>query len=160
MSSPNKFAPLLMSSHTVKQFFFLRMPIGSEADSKPEMKCIHAITKDAERMIGSLHPSRKHLTLTSLVYHSKCQRRPRMKYCCYIWADAAQSSLPRHDRVQKWLHSLMSDVLFSILKSLTILSLFLWQLFKRVKPVRPTSSDLSVQCSWKQIILVTFVFLW
>lgn len=45
------------------------------------------IFKDGEEMIGSLHHSIKHRIL--LIYY-KSQKKPKMVYCCHVWAGAVQ----------------------------------------------------------------------
>ena len=70
-------------------------------------------------MVGSLHRSKRYLTPPAILYLYKSQIRPRMEYCCHIWAGSAQTSLSSLDAVQKRLRSLVGDELFGTLQPLS-----------------------------------------
>ena len=70
-------------------------------------------------MVGSLYRTRKYLTPSAILYLYKSQIRPRMEYCCHIWAGAAQSSLACLDRVQNRLQNLVGSDLFTTLQPLS-----------------------------------------
>lgn len=102
-----------------------------------------AIAKDTARMVSSLYHSRKYLNPAPMLYLYKNQVKPRMKYCCNVWAGIAQSSLSSLNRVQNCLYRLVGDELFSTLQILilqtkycqafTPLLILLWQMFGHVK---------------------------
>lgn len=46
-------------------------------------------------------------------YFYKNQIRPKIMHCCHIWAGAIKSFLSSYDRIQKHIHSLVGNDLFS-----------------------------------------------
>ena len=79
---------------------------------------ITSIAKEAAKMVGNLYRLRKFLTPSSIAYLFKSQIRPRMEYCCHIWAGASESSLSKLDQVQRRLRWLIGDELFNTLQPL------------------------------------------
>ena len=80
---------------------------------------IESVAKETAKMVGSLHRSKRYLTPPAILYLYKSQIRPRMEYCCHIWAGSAQTSLSSLDAVQKRLRSLVGDELFGTLQPLS-----------------------------------------
>ena len=80
---------------------------------------IKSVAKVAGKMVGSLYRSRRYLTADAILYLYKSQVRPKMEYCCHIWAGAAKNSLSCLDRVQNRLRNLVGDALFSSLQPLS-----------------------------------------
>ena len=76
---------------------------------------ITSIAKEAAKMVGNLYRLRKFLTPSSIAYLFKSQIRPRMEYCCHIWAGASESSLSKLDKVQIRLRWLIGNELFNTL---------------------------------------------
>ena len=70
-------------------------------------------------MVGSLYRSRNFLTQSAILYLYKSQIRPRMEYCCHIWAGSSKSSLSTLDRVQRRVRRLVGDELFKTLQPLS-----------------------------------------
>ena len=70
-------------------------------------------------MVGSFFRSKRFLTPAAIPYLYKSQIRPRMEYCCHIWAGASQQDLSCLDRVQSRLRYLVGDSLFSSLQPLS-----------------------------------------
>ena len=84
------------------------------------MEFIHIVRcQDASRMVGSLFRSKRFLTPAAILYLYKSQIRPRMEYCCHIWAGASQQSLSSLDRIQSRIRYLVGDSLFSTLQPLS-----------------------------------------
>ena len=65
------------------------------------------IAKNASKMVGSFYRSREYLSPSSILYLYKIQIRPRMEYCCHIWAGASQRSNSSLDSVQRRLLELV-----------------------------------------------------
>ena len=80
---------------------------------------IKSIAKAAGKMVVSFYRSSRYLTADAILYLYKSQVRPRMEYCCHIWAGAARKTLSCLDRVQNRLRSLVGDALFSSLQPLS-----------------------------------------
>lgn len=94
-------------------------PLGNQVHIKTHGNPIYNPSlKILEKMFGSLYHFSKYLTPPAVLIY-KSQIRPKMKYCCYIWAEEAQSTFSSFDRVHEHLPSLVSDELFSILQSLS-----------------------------------------
>ena len=70
-------------------------------------------------MVGSFFRLKRFLTPAAILYLYKSQIRPRMEYCCHIWAGASQQALSCLDRVQSRLRYLVGDSLFSSLQPLS-----------------------------------------
>ena len=81
---------------------------------------ILAVAADTGKMVGSFYRSRKYLTPSALLYLYKSQIRPRMEYCCHIWAGAAKTTLSSLDRVQRRLRWLVGDDLYGKLQPLSL----------------------------------------
>ena len=70
-------------------------------------------------MIGSFYRSKKYLTPESILYLYKSQIRPKMEYCCHIWAGSSTTSLSILDRLQRRIKGLIGNELFSTLHTLS-----------------------------------------
>ena len=70
-------------------------------------------------MVGSLYRSRKYLDPDSILYLYKSQMRPKMEYCCHVWAGADQIHLNCFDKVKRRVRGLIGDDLFSTLQPLS-----------------------------------------
>ena len=81
---------------------------------------ILAVAADTGKMVGSFYRSRKYLTPSALLYLYKSQIRPKMEYCCHIWAGAAKTTLSSLDRVQRRLRRLVGDDLYGKLQPLSL----------------------------------------
>ena len=77
------------------------------------------VTKSVSKMIGSFYRSKKYLTPESILYLYKSQIRPKMEYCCHIWAGSSSTSLSILDRLQRRIKGLIGDELFSTLHALS-----------------------------------------
>ena len=71
-------------------------------------------------MVGSFYRSRKYLTPPALLYLYKSQIRPKMEYCCHIWAGAAKTTLSSLDRVQRRMRWLVGEELYGKLQPLSL----------------------------------------
>ena len=80
---------------------------------------ILSVAKETGKMVGSFFTSKKFLTPEAILYLYKSQIRPKMEYCCHIWAGASKSSLSSLDRVQHRLKCLVGINLFSTLQPLS-----------------------------------------
>ena len=80
---------------------------------------IACVAKETARMVGSFYRSRKFLTPKAILYLYKSQIRPKMEYCCHIWASSSQHALSALDRVQNRMRGLLGDGLFSSLQPLS-----------------------------------------
>ena len=80
---------------------------------------IESVAKEAAKMVGSLHQSKRYLTPPAILYLYKSQICPRMEYCYHIWEGSAKTPLNPLDAVQKPLHSLVGDELFDTVQPLS-----------------------------------------
>ena len=81
---------------------------------------ILAVAADTGKMVGSFYRSRKYLTPPALLYLYKSQIRPKMEYCCHIWAGAAKTTLSSLDRVQRRMRWLVGEDLYGKLQPLSL----------------------------------------
>ena len=98
-------------------------------------------------MVGSFYRFMEYLTSSALLYLYKSQIRPKMEYCCHIWADVAKTTLSIMDRVQRRLRLLVGVDLYGKIqprslrtwrcKSCLVLSLLSWPVFWRTPPYFP-----------------------
>ena len=114
------FHPVVMDASTLSESVHLDRLLGLKLTQDLKWNSyISSIASEASKMIGSLYRSRKYLTPSAILYLYKSQIRPRMEYCCHIWAGACKSSLSSLDRVQRRLRWLIGEELFNTLQPLS-----------------------------------------
>ena len=114
------FSPIHMDNSTLKEAPCIERLLGLKLT--PDLRWnsyILSVVKEASKMVGSFFRSKRFLTPAAILYLYKSQIRPRMEYCCHIWAGASQQSLSSLDRVQSRLRYLVGDSLFSTLQPLS-----------------------------------------
>ena len=70
----------------------------------PDLKLIAyilAVAADTGKMVGSFYRFSKYLTPPTLLYLYKNRIRPKMEYCCLIWAGAAKTTVSSLDGIQR-----------------------------------------------------------
>ena len=118
-NSPS-FSPIQMDNSTLEDAPCLERLLGLKFTLDLRWNSyILSVAKEASKMVGSFFRSKRYLTPPAILYLYKSQIRPRMEYCCHIWAGASQQALSCLDRVQRRLRYLVGDSLFSSLQPLS-----------------------------------------
>ena len=112
--------PILMNDVELEEKSCLDRLIGLKLTSDLKWNAyIVEVAKNVSKMIGSFYRSKKYLTPESILYLYKSQIRPKMEYCCHIWAGYSSTSLSILDRLQRRIKGLIGDELFSTLHTLS-----------------------------------------
>ena len=114
------FPSVIMDETTLQEANCLERHLGLKFT--PDLKWnsyILSVAKDVGKMVGSFFRTRKFLTPAAVHYLYKSQIRPKMEYCCHIWAGSPKTSLSCLDRVQRRLRRLIGDELFKSLQPLS-----------------------------------------
>ena len=114
------FPSVIMDETTLQEAKCLERHLGLKFT--PDLKWnsyILSVAKDVGKMVGSFFRTRKFLTPAAVHYLYKSQIRPKMEYCCHIWAGLPKTSLSCLDRVQRRLRRLIGDELFKSLQPLS-----------------------------------------
>ena len=118
-NSPS-FSSIQMDGSTLKEAPCLERLLGLKLTLDLRWNSyILSVAKETSKMVGSFFRSKRFLTPAAILYLYKSQIRPRMEYCCHIWAGASQHALSCLDRVQSRLRYLVGDSLFSSLQPLS-----------------------------------------
>ena len=114
------FPPVQMAETTLNEAPCLDRLLGLKFT--PDLKWnsyILSVAKETGMMVGSFFRTRNFLTPAAIHYLYKSQIRPRMEYCCHIWAGSPKCSLSCLDRVQRRMRWLIGDALFKTLQPLS-----------------------------------------
>ena len=79
---------------------------------------IISIAKTASKNIEALIRSMKFLFPEVALYLDKCTTRPRMEYCCHVWAGAPSCYLELLDKLQKRVYRTVGSSLAASLEPL------------------------------------------
>ena len=70
---------------------------------------LQKVSNKAAQRIGSLYGASRYLPPESILYLYKVTVRPRMEYCCHLWAGAPKTHLQLLDRLEKRAKNLMGQ---------------------------------------------------
>ena len=114
------FHPVQMDNSILEEASCLERLLGLKLTSDLKWNSyILSVAKEAGKMVGSFFRSKKYLTPAAILYLYKSQIRPKMEYCCHIWAGASKTCLSSLDKVQRRLRRLVGDSLFTTLQPLS-----------------------------------------